>query len=1088
MARANRPDPQATLRTLKDFQRTSAHYAFHRLYLDADSTHRFLVADEVGLGKTLVARAVVARMLDHLWDSTDRIDIVYICSNADIARQNVRKLDVIGGGVPPLSRITLLPTAVRNLKTNKVNFISLTPSTSLDLASAMGTWRERALLYRLLMQTWTLSPTAARNVLQGTVYDAHRLTLEIRKMERDPQHAIEPGLAHGFQHALERRVAEERAAGSSDLQTRFAALCDSFPRARSHALLPPPLKQERRRIIGELRWLLAESCLEALEPDLIILDEFQRFKYLLRPETEAGGLAKGLFEYQEESARRPRVLLLSATPYKMYTMHHEADTEDHYLDFVDTLKFLLREPRRVEQAEYLLQAYREELYRLSDPGSRLQEVKAELEVLLRSVMCRTERLGVTQDRAGMLQEIPARPVLTLSPRDVRTYPALQRIARSLDHADTLEYWKSAPYLLNFVDDYLLKRRFEESVLHTSPDGDIVEALAATRDLLLPWQGITRYEAVEVTNPRLRALIDDFLDSGIWSLLWLPPSLPYYRLEAPFDAEQCTRLTKRLIFSSWRVVPKVIACLVSYEVERRIFRQYDPTARNTPAARARRRPLLQFTRSDGRLTGMPVLALLYPSQTLAYIGDPLALASHLGFSASLEAAVAEVRRQLEPLLARVTAAASADGPEDESWYWAAPILLDLLQHRSRTIEWWEAPDLPTVWQESGPDQTEDGEAESRWADHVAEARRVALEGGFFSSLGRPPADLAQVMAELAVGGPAVCCLRAISRVCGGLGALSEIWALDAAAQSAHGFRSLFNLPEATTLIRSLNPKEPYWRRVLEYCLAGGLQVVLDEFVHMLYEQLSLQDQPAEKIACEIKKTLLDVLTLRTPNLGVDRIEVHDGTVAVEPQRMRSRFALRFQQDRSEDGEESSRPDLVRQAFNSPFWPFILATTSVGQEGLDFHVYCHAVVHWNLPSNPVDLEQREGRVHRYKGHAIRKNVAAAFGYAAFAGPVRDPWEALFAEATARRDQDTDLVPFWVFAPDGGARIERHVLALPLSRDEQWLETLRRALAVYRMVFGQPRQEDLMAYLLARFPPEELEPRARQIGIDLAPSQIR
>ncbi len=35
--------------------------------------------------------------------------------------------------------------------------------------------------------------------------------------------------------------------------------------------------------------------------------------------------------------------------------------------------------------------------------------------------------------------------------------------------------------------------------------------------------------------------------------------------------------------------------------------------------------------------------------------------------------------------------------------------------------------------------------------------------------------------------------------------------------------------------------------------------------------------------------------------------------------------------------------------------------------------HSIVHWNLPSNPVDLEQREGRIHRYKGHALRKNIA-------------------------------------------------------------------------------------------------------------------
>jgi len=46
--------------------------------------------------------------------------------------------------------------------------------------------------------------------------------------------------------------------------------------------------------------------------------------------------------------------------------------------------------------------------------------------------------------------------------------------------------------------------------------------------------------------------------------------------------------------------------------------------------------------------------------------------------------------------------------------------------------------------------------------------------------------------------------------------------------------------------------------------------------------------------------------------------------------------------------------VRQAFNSPLWPFVLVTTSIGQEGLDFHTYCRAVVHWNLPANPVDME--------------------------------------------------------------------------------------------------------------------------------------
>ena len=50
---AVRPDVEAILRQLKGFQRDTVEYAFQRLYVDPDSTHRFLVAGEVGLGKTL---------------------------------------------------------------------------------------------------------------------------------------------------------------------------------------------------------------------------------------------------------------------------------------------------------------------------------------------------------------------------------------------------------------------------------------------------------------------------------------------------------------------------------------------------------------------------------------------------------------------------------------------------------------------------------------------------------------------------------------------------------------------------------------------------------------------------------------------------------------------------------------------------------------------------------------------------------------------------------------------------------------------------------------------------------------------------
>jgi phosphoglycolate phosphatase-like HAD superfamily hydrolase len=145
-----------------------------------------------------------------------------------------------------------------------------------------------------------------------------------------------------------------------------------------------------------------------------------------------------------------------------------------------------------------------------------------------------------------------------------------------------------------------------------------------------------------------------------------------------------------------------------------------------------------------------------------------------------------------------------------------------------------------------------------------------------------------------------------------------------------------------------------------------------------------------------------------------------------------------------------------------------------------------VHWNLPSNPVDLEQREGRVHRFKGHAVRKNVARAHRDAAFAndaGP--DPWSAVFRTARqTREDCSSDLVPFWVCTVEGGARIERHVPSLPMSRDRERADLLRQSLTVYRMAFGQNRQEDLVAYLTGLVPADQVERVSADVAIDLSP----
>ena len=156
-------------------------------------------------------------------------------------------------------------------------------------------------------------------------------------------------------------------------------------------------------------------------------------------------------------------------------------------------------------------------------------------------------------------------------------------------------------------------------------------------------------------------------------------------------------------------------------------------------------------------------------------------------------------------------------------------------------------------------------------------------------------------------------------------------------------------------------------------------------------------------------------------------------------------------------------------------------SVGQEGLDFHPYCHRIVHWNLPGNPVDMEQREGRVHRYKNHAVRLNLVAGHSPAALGGQNTDPWADMFSASHGNAGRTGDLEPFWVL--DGPTKVERHILSLPFSREETRLSWLNRSVALYRLAFGQPRQDDLLALLdQVR---DEIAPEAlAQLQISLRP----
>src|SRR5215210_2844178 len=200
---------QRVMPELKDFQCDTVEYVFRRLYEDEDTVRRFLIASETGLGKTLVARGVIAKVIDHLQGQVDRIDVLYICSNAEIARQNINRLNVTDKADFSLaSRITLLPTVVHELEKNDLNFISFTPGTSFNLGSTMGRVEERALLYHLLHEPWELgNRKAPLNVLQGGA-GTHRFRNLAAGFANDNN--IDETLRESFRHALDRRIETER--------------------------------------------------------------------------------------------------------------------------------------------------------------------------------------------------------------------------------------------------------------------------------------------------------------------------------------------------------------------------------------------------------------------------------------------------------------------------------------------------------------------------------------------------------------------------------------------------------------------------------------------------------------------------------------------------------------------------------------------------------------------------------------------------------------------------------------------------------------------------------------------------------------
>ncbi len=1065
---------------LKDFQRATVE-RIDELYRAPNNQHRVLVSDEVGLGKTLVARGVIAKFAKmSKREGDDLVKVVYICSNGAIADQNLNKLRIAKGvrkeGINT-SRLSMQHLNIFNqendkeLKKQYIQLIPLTPDTSFRMTQGAGTVSERALMFAILCRLPKLR-AYKKELEELMVHNAQKswngwvkqdCELKVKNCDKDSKGE--------YLKYMKSKLLDELQSTTSGQN----CLMDDLRKALKARRNKSDEKINEQEIIARLRIAFAKISIEKLEPDLLIMDEFQRFKYLLDadPESDTGLLRQKFFD-----AENLRMLLLSATPYKMYSTLEEIDSDseqidEHYSEFFKVMDFLNEKPSDRDDFREIWTNYSVKLRELKSGDTSIIQVKNVAEDAMYGSVCRTER--ITEEKAAdLIDDHQVHEAMDVAESDIKSYLNLQGMLDEINLRINVpvDYVKSSPYLLSFMKDYQLKKKIEDYFMNNSDQVDI-----ADKDTFwLERKRIDKYEEIPFNNARVEMVMAEAMGDGAENMLWVPPARPYYEFGGAFKGHE--DFSKTLIFSAWEMVPRMIASLFSYEAERRTIgklreKTHDKNARYFHGEDKRYpAPRLTFRKKDNRPAAMTLFCLLYPSKFLSDIYSPI---DCMNKKMSLEDIEDEIRMKLEDEVG--FGAQDATGNVDYRWYYMLPLMFD------------KTKDVYTWLERCRALETEGAEAKSNkkaYEAHIDYLRYLYDEclKNNWVNLGKQPPNLVQVLVDMAIASPAICMYRSLEKY-------SDDVDYDEVRVSATKIAQLFlhrmNAPEAIATIDVLygeNSTRRHWLNLLKYCKEGNMQAVFDEYLHLIAGGVDEDENLLENICAE----LMASMSIRTTFYSVDTFAKFKADLTgkgdVKDTKMRTHYAVAF--TKGEETEKSyDRKKVVRNAFNSPFRPFVLASTSIGQEGLDFHNYCRRIVHWNLPSNPIDIEQREGRINRFKGLVIRQNVAKRYGDIEYK---EDVWKELFEEALIKEKDkagdSSDLIPYWGLTEEPDMiKIERIVPMYPFSKDEITYERLIKILSLYRLTLGQARQEELLEYIFDNFKGEESE-KLHKLFINLSP----
>lgn len=891
----------------------------------------YIVADEVGLGKTYVSIGLIKKM--------GYKRIIYIASNREIAAQNVGtligKLDEAYELVPG-DRLSQM--AANQYEPSKAYVMSLSPATTFTgIGSPFGNQPER------------------------DYYRANRV-----RLPPDGQNILDAVL-----------TAAEKLRGRSAPNAEAA-----FCRLREYLGLPAGAGDQAvgETAFGQVRAWFNTLALAAYQPDLIIMDEFHRFHSLLDAERTdmQFNLWRDYIEKVTAQAERPKLLLLSATPYQynadILNPDEPAEKEPEEGDAAERSETPFADFSRLRGYMEAINRVNIETYRELHPG------RTELDYIYDCILCRTERNWLTGEKDAA---------------ELRFQSAKDR--------ELVQYlrWKVG---------------WQQACLGLCTDGVPCGGKGKI-------DGIIRYNnqnvgAVMAEVLHQRGAIQDY--ANMRTFLDETPEYPQfsfqYRTVYKRDGGQGTYVELREALS------RALTSQGGYRIRKDEQGNVDAEA---------------FRRTYGHYKWDALRAVALPEN-------------------------AEYLLWVPPLLAEGGAGDAFPVPKDYSK------VLVFARYRMSTRA---IAALSSM------------EAEMRLDEVIGGADRVRVK------------EIEQALND-----------ELYSKEFGALLAPFLAWKQEKEGLEALGnavrtfFRAAYSRKVLTAWSLRFNVRD---RIIYRYCKAAGWDEMWAEYIECI------KGYDIHAGFGGGRKEICSVLGW-TDRERTRLVIMPDWKEETFPCSFGERYISDYS-DRGANTEErhnrtwerdcpknvtTRRLEYLRQRFQSPFYPFVMAASEVAQEGVDLHNYCANIIHWSAPSSLSAYIQEEGRVNRRCSYSMRRKLVELYR-AARQGegcPVCRTFCEMYDKAETiatvllpesgdeiRTQNEIGLFPKWYLPnvpgiPECGIRTESFFL--PLSGEEAFYQKMQRARKAYS-TFGAEEKDlgektkQLCPYLRARAEKETVSP---------------